>query len=543
MIPTQHIHKRKHYYREQGYWGDATLLDYWRMAVLSCPDKTAVVDRQGSRYTYAQLDHTAGKVCSYIIDQGIKSGDFVSIQLPGWVEFTIIYIACLKAGAIVNPICLSYCNSDIVHILNKCESKLLFIPAEFKSCLWGKKYSQLHPQIPSLAKIVQIDKLNSSDSGWNLEELVADYPVSDGTVQRKADDLAAVLFTSGTEGFPKGVMLTHNNIIAAEKSLAAKVNFSSFDVLLMPAPVGHATGFHHGVTLPFIFAATSVLQDVFRPEESLQLIEQESCTCGMGATPFVYDMFEVLSKKDYNISSLRFFLCGGASVPRSLMENAQQAGFRILGVYGSTESVPHAACCCLDPADKIITTDGCVVPGVEVKVIDHNGQSASEGEELSRGPNVFVGYLKEPELTAKALDHEGWYYSGDLCAIDTEGYLRITGRKKDMIVRGGENISSREIEEILLRHPNIREAAAVAMPDPRLGEKVCAFLVLHNEQEQPDLKEILDFFVARDVPKYKCPERLEFLNQLPRTESGKIQKYVLRDIIRAKLANDTLLTA
>ena len=543
MANQQQITARKKYYRQQGYWGDATLLDYWRMAVMSCPEKVAVVDLQGSRYTYAQLDHMAGKMCNYILAQGIKAGDFVSIQLPGWAEFTIIYVACLKAGAVVNPICLNYGNSDMVYILNKCESKLLFIPSEFKGCLYGERYSQLLPMIPGLEKVVEIDKLSHCGSGQTIDALAFDYPADTDCKKPHADDLAAVLFTSGTEGFPKGVMLTHNNIIAAEKALAAKVNFSSFDVLLMPAPVGHATGFHHGVTLPFIFSATSVLQDIFRPEESLQLIEQEGCTCGMGATPFVYDMFEVLKKKSYDISSLRFFLCGGASVPRSLMENAQQAGFRVLGVYGSTESVPHAACCCLDPVDKIISTDGCAVAGVEVKVIDHQGQIALEGEELSRGPNVFIGYLKEPELTAKALDSDGWYHSGDLCAIDDKGYLRITGRKKDMIVRGGENISSREIEEVLLRHTNIREAAVVAMPDPRLGEKVCAFVVLNDHQEKPELKDILAFFVQQEAPKYKCPERLEFLNKLPRTESGKIQKYVLRDIVRAKLANDVLLTA
>ncbi len=543
MIPTQNIQTRKKFYRQQGYWGEATLLDYWHMAVLSCPDKTAVVDRQGARYSYAQANRTAGKVCSFLMEQGIKPGDFVSIQLPGWVEFTIIYIACLKAGAVVNPICLSYGNSDLIHILNKCESKLLFVPAEFKSCSWGDKYKRLKPALHALEQVIEIDKQQPTPQGHVLEDLVAGYPVHEGISVRSADDLAAVLFTSGTEGFPKGVMLTHNNIIAAEKALAAKVNFSSFDVLLMPAPVGHATGFHHGVTLPFIFSATSVLQDIFRPEDSLHLIEQEHCTCGMGATPFVYDMFEVLKKRDYDISSLRFFLCGGASVPRSLMENAQQAGFRVLGVYGSTESVPHAACSCLDPLEKIITTDGCIVPGVEVRIIDQSGQEAKEGEELSRGPNVFVGYLKEPELTAKVLDKDGWYYSGDLCAIDDDGYLRVTGRKKDMIVRGGENISSREIEEILVRHPNIREAAAVAMPDPRLGEKVCAFLVLHNDLERPELSDILDFFVARDLPKYKCPERIEFLEKLPRTESGKVQKYVLRDIIRAKLKKDHLIVA
>lgn len=520
--------KRRAYYRRQGYWGDATLADYWEMAVLSAPEKDAVVDAHGTSYSYAALDDAAGRVAAYLVRAGVAPGEFVSVQLPGWAEFMVVYIACLKAGAVINPICPGFRGKELCYILNKCSSRLLFLPARFKGVDFGQGRDEIIGQVPGLREIVLVGKDGVTPPGRSLCGILKEYePLCAGRAA-KADDLAAVLFTSGTEGVPKGVMLTHNNIIAAERAFAARINFSCFDVMLMPSPMGHAIGFHHGITLPFMFGAKTVLQDLFDPRVSLSLIARERCTCGMGTTPYVFDMLQELGRGEYDLCSLRYYLCGGAPVPRKLLTDAQQAGFRIIVVYGSTESVPHTASSPGDPPERVLSSDGAPVAGVEVKVVDPMRLPARVGEEVSRGPNVFVGYLNEPQLTEKVLDDDGWYYSGDLCSLDEGGYIRITGRKKDVIIRGGENISSCEVENVLLQHPNVREAAVVAMPDPRLGERVCAFMVLCNPDQGLTLEELKSFLATQDVSKYKYPERIELRDHLPRTESGKIKKFLLQ---------------
>ncbi|MHB8073086.1 medium-chain fatty-acid--CoA ligase [Desulfosporosinus fructosivorans] len=533
----------KREYRQAGYWGDATLADYWQMSVLCAPEKVAVIDLQGTSYTYAELDDAASRVATYLKDVGVMPGDFVSFQIPAWSEYTVIYVACLKVGAVVNPICWGYRADELLYILNKCESTVLFIPSEFRGFEYPPMLGSLSQKIPSLRKVVVVEKEKKVNEGMTLSRIIRDYSPLASKGTRSSDDLAAVLFTSGTESFPKGVMLTHNNIIAAEKALAAAMNITHLDVMLMPAPPAHAIGFHHGVTLPFMLGAKSILQDIFKPEITLSLIEREKCTCSMGATPFVYDLLRTLQKKKYDISSLRLFMCGGAPIPRHMVKESIEAGIKVIGVYGSTESVPHTAVRLEDNTEKIISTDGIAVSSVEVKVVDESLQlvpAGVQGEEASRGPMVFVGYLKEPELTAKVLDENGWYYSGDLCVMDDDGYIRITGRKKDIIIRGGENISSIELENILLQHPNVRETGVVAMPDPRLGERVCAYVVLKDTDKGLSLEEVRALFEEKSVSKFKYPERIEIKGNLPRTASGKIRKFELRQDIKTKLEKEAI---
>lgn len=532
---------RKIEYRKKGYWGDATLVDYWNMSALSSPEKVAVIDLQGDSYTYAELDNAAGRVATFLREVGVVPGDFVSFQLPNWSEFTVIYVACLKIGAIVNPICPGYRAEELLYILGKCESKVLFIPAEFKNYDYTSMLPFLKSKLSNLIKVVVVEKGNKVNAGITFDKIIRKYlPIKDDIICN-SDDLAAVLVTSGTEGFPKCVMLTHNNIIASEKAFAATLNINYSDVMLMPAPVAHATGFHHGVTLPFMLGAKSVLQDIFKSATSLKLIESERCTCSMGSTPFVYDILHMLQTQKYDISSLRFFLCGGATIPRNLVKDSLKVGLRVLACYGSTESVPHIVVPPDASFDRTISTDGVTIPSVEVRVVDELRRPVSalvEGEEASRGPNVFMGYLKEPELTAKVLDDEGWYYSGDLCIMADDGYIKITGRKKDIIIRGGENLSSTEIENLLLQHPNILEVSVVGMPDERLGERACAYIVLDSVDKELTLEKIKAFLCRNNVCKIKYPERLEIVKSLPRTASGKVRKNVLRKDIKDKLQQE-----
>ncbi|EET0593341.1 medium-chain fatty-acid--CoA ligase [Escherichia coli] len=533
--------QRRAAYRQQGLWGDASLADYWQQTARAMPDKIAVVDNHGASYTYSALDHAASCLANWMLAKGIESGDRIAFQLPGWCEFTVIYLACLKIGAVSVPLLPSWREAELVWVLNKCQAKMFFAPTLFKQTRPVDLILPLQNQLPQLQQIVGVDKLAPATSSLSLSQIIADNTPLTTAITTHGDELAAVLFTSGTEGLPKGVMLTHNNILASERAYCARLNLTWQDVFMMPAPLGHATGFLHGVTAPFLIGARSVLLDIFTPDAYLALLEQQRCTCMLGATPFVYDLLNVLEKQPTDLSALRFFLCGGTTIPKKVARECQQLGIKLLSVYGSTESSPHAVVNLDDPLSRFMHTDGYAAAGVEIKVVDDARKTlppGCEGEEASRGPNVFMGYFDEPELTARALDEEGWYYSGDLCRMDEAGYIKITGRKKDIIVRGGENISSREVEDILLQHPKIHDACVVAMPDERLGERSCAYVVLKAPHHSLSLEEVVAFFSRKRVAKYKYPEHIVVIEKLPRTASGKIQKFLLRKDIMRRLTQD-----
>ncbi|HBE5747140.1 TPA: medium-chain fatty-acid--CoA ligase [Escherichia coli] len=533
--------QRRAAYRQQGLWGDASLADYWQQTARAMPDKIAVVDNHGASYTYSALDHAASCLANWMLAKGIESGDRIAFQLPGWCEFTVIYLACLKIGAVSVPLLPSWREAELVWVLNKCQAKMFFAPTLFKQTRPVDLILPLQNQLPQLQQIVGVDKLAPATSSLSLSQIIADNTPLITAITTHGDELAAVLFTSGTEGLPKGVMLTHNNILASERAYCARLNLTWQDVFMMPAPLGHATGFLHGVTAPFLIGARSVLLDIFTPDACLALLEQQRCTCMLGATPFVYDLLNLLEKQPADLSALRFFLCGGTTIPKKVARECQQRGIKLLSVYGSTESSPHAVVNLDDPLSRFMHTDGYAAAGVEIKVVDDARKTlppGCEGEEASRGPNVFMGYFDEPELTARALDEEGWYYSGDLCRMDEAGYIKITGRKKDIIVRGGENISSREVEDILLQHPKIHDACVVAMPDERLGERSCAYVVLKAPHHSLSLEEVVAFFSRKRVAKYKYPEHIVVIEKLPRTASGKIQKLLLRKDIMRRLTQD-----
>ncbi|MDI4564371.1 medium-chain fatty-acid--CoA ligase [Escherichia coli] len=533
--------QRRAAYRQQGLWGDASLADYWQQTARAMPDKIAVVDNHGASYTYSALDHAASCLANWMLAKGIESGDRIAFQLPGWCEFTVIYLACLKIGAVSVPLLPSWREAELVWVLNKCQAKMFFAPTLFKQTRPVDLILPLQNQLPQLQQIVGVDKLAPATSSLSLSQIIADNTPLTTAITTHGDELAAVLFTSGTEGLPKGVMLTHNNILASERAYCARLNLTWQDVFMMPAPLGHATGFLHGVTAPFLIGARSVLLDIFTPDACLALLEQQRCTCMLGATPFVYDLLNLLEKQPADLSALRFFLCGGTTIPKKVARECQQRGIKLLSVYGSTESSPHAVVNLDDPLSRFMHTDGYAAAGVEIKVVDDARKTlppGCEGEEASRGPNVFMGYFDEPELTARALDEEGWYYSGDLCRMDEAGYIKITGRKKDIIVRGGENISSSEVEDILLQHPKIHDACVVAMPDERLGERSCAYVVLKAPHHSLSLEEVVAFFSRKRVAKYKYPEHIVVIEKLPRTASGKIQKFLLRKDIMRRLTQD-----
>ncbi|EPC9073863.1 glutamine-hydrolyzing GMP synthase [Escherichia coli] len=296
--------QRRAAYRQQGLWGDASLADYWQQTARAMPDKIAVVDNHGASYTYSALDHAASCLANWMLAKGIESGDRIAFQLPGWCEFTVIYLACLKIGAVSVPLLPSWREAELVWVLNKCQAKMFFAPTLFKQTRPVDLILPLQNQLPQLQQIVGVDKLAPATSSLSLSQIIADNTPLTTAITTHGDELAAVLFTSGTEGLPKGVMLTHNNILASERAYCARLNLTWQDVFMMPAPLGHATGFLHGVTAPFLIGARSVLLDIFTPDACLALLEQQRCTCMLGATPFVYDLLNVLEKQPADLSAL-----------------------------------------------------------------------------------------------------------------------------------------------------------------------------------------------------------------------------------------------
>ncbi|NSB89141.1 AMP-binding protein [Clostridium saccharobutylicum] len=353
-----------------------------------------------------------------------------------------------------------------------------------------------------------------------------------------SNDIAAVLYTSGTCGGTKGVMLTHNNIIFSESNFNNELELTKEDIIFMPAPLNHATGFHHGIIAPMFLGAKVVLQSKFKSKEAINLMNSEKCTYSMGSTPFIYDILKVMEQENVRLNSLKFYLCGGAMILRDMIRKAYEYGIKLCEVYGATESVPHIFVRPDEAVELIGCTSGQAMKGVEVRIVDEHRKKVPPGtigEEASRGPNVFVGYINDKTSTYKALDDEGWFYSGDFCVMDENGNIAVVGRKKDIIIRGGENLNSNDISSYIAKFPAIQDEAVIGMPDERLGERICAYVVLKEGIESLDLNKLLKYMEQKKVPKRYWPERLEIIKEIPRTDSGKVKKNILLEDLKVRM--------
>jgi len=528
-------------FRREGYWGDAGLYDYWRLAVLAVPEHEAVVDSRGHRATYAQVDAAASRLAGFLRESGVLHGDVVTVQLPSWVEFMVADVACLKLGAIINPMLPQHRFNEMDYFVETCGSTAIVMATQFRSTDYREMAERITTERPQVHALVMVENDCVADDRFStFDEATCHDPLPEGECSPgHGTDVAAVLFTSGSEARPKGVMLTHDNVLAGERAFARDLGIGFTDRMFMPAPLGHATGYLHGITMPFLVGGTSVLLDVFCGSAAVAMVNAERATCGMGATTIIRDMLDAAIGEPFH-DGLRFLCCGGAPVPRDMVERAMSLGVSLHSVYGSTESAPHTLTRPGDLIDRVIGTDGRAVTGTQVRIVDPRTRvelpAGSEGEEASRGPGVFAGYLGDPELTDKVVDADGWYYSGDLAVSDEDGYVRITGRLKDVIVRGGANISATEVEAILGRHPGVRDAAVVAMPNRRLGEIACTYIVQRPGSALLDLAAVCKFFAEQDVAKCKTPERVEIVESLPMTWTGKVRKVELRERITAEVA-------
>lgn len=478
-----------------------------------------------------------------LLNIGLGKGDVISFQLPNWNEFIILHYAVTRIGAISNPLIPIYRDREIGYMVEMAESKMIVVPDSFRGFYYPAMIERLSHKWPSLEHIYVIgDEVPNGMKSFSslLEEPWEermDASILDEIIH-DPNDVTEIIFTSGTTGSPKGVMHTHNTLCVSTNYWIDHLHLTSDDVLFMASTFAHQTGFGYGVRLPTHFGGTGVYQDVWNPNEFIEWIEKEKITFTAGATPFLQDMIQMEGIKTYNLNSFRVFVALGAPIPRQLVkEAAEKVRFKILSGWGQTEDGLVTLTRLEDSAEKLTNTDGAPFPEMELKVVNFEGKICApneEGDLLARGPALFVGYLKRIDDTI-AEHKDGWFITGDRAIMDEEGYIRISGRNKDIIIRGGENIPVAYVENVLYEHPDISSVQVVAVPDVRLQEKACACISVRPGKSPITMESLKKFLYEKGLAKQYWPEQLEIMDDFPRTPSGKIQKFRLREMINEKI--------
>lgn len=527
----------------QGLWHDRTINDDLDACVAASPDKfalTALQVESGAlqRFTYREMARMADRIAVGLARLGVGRNDVVACQLPNWWQFTLTYLACSRIGAVMNPLMHIFRERELSFMLRHGEAKVLIAPRTFRGFDFEAMAAGLRPALPGLQHVVLV----GGEGANGFEALLSGPDWENAPDAREIltrsrpgpDDVTQLIYTSGTTGEPKGVMHSANSVMANIIPYAQRLQLGADDVVLMASPMAHQTGFMYGLMMPIMLGASVVLQDIWEPKQAIALVRQEGATFTMASTPFLTDLARTVAETGKGLPTLRTFLCAGAPIPGPLVEQARAAlGAKVVSAWGMTENGAVTLTRLDDSDERSFNTDGCPLPGVEIKVVDVDGASLPVGEAgrlLLRACSNFGGYLRRPHLNGT--DAEDWLDTGDLGYLDAQGYLRITGRSKDVIIRGGENIPVVEIESLLYRHPAIAMAAIVAYPDERLGERACA-VVVPKPGQSIDLRAIQDFLKAQKVAIQYIPERLIVRDAIPSTPSGKIQKFKLREMLQA----------
>lgn len=527
---------------KEGYWHDRTINDYLDDCLNSCPDKLALAATEvesdtTKRFTYHELVRMADRIAVGLSRLGVGRNDVVSCQLPNWWQFTLTYLACSRIGAIMNPLMHIFRERELSFMLKHGESKVLIVPQTFRGFGYENMAIALQPNLPDLQTVVVI-----GGKGDNSFEALLSGPAWETTPNAQdvltrhrpsPDDITQLLYTSGTTGEPKGVMHSANSLTANIVPYAQRLNLNQDDVILMASPMAHQTGFMYGLLMPIILKATGILQDVWIPNKAIETIRSEKVTFTMASTPFLTDLAKAVEQTGNKVPTLRIFLCAGAPIPGPLVEQARAAlEAKVVSAWGMTENGAVTTTLLEDDDERSVNTDGCPLPGVDVKVVDAENNVLPAGETgrlLLRSCSNFGGYVKRPHLNAT--DADDWFDTGDLARIDDRGYIRITGRSKDVIIRGGENIPVVEIESLLYRHPAVALVAIIAYPDERLGERACAVIV-PKQNQQIELPDLVEYLKSHKVAIQYIPERLIVTEAMPSTPSGKIQKFKLRELVQ-----------
>ncbi len=539
LLPAHHrAHAER--YRKEGWWSAEPVADRLARFAAQQPDRIAVID-DSTRLTYGAFDRLVTRVAAGLWAAGMRPGDVIGLQLPNRMEFAIFQQAAVRMGAIYLPLIPQLREGDLSFLLDTVKAKVLVVPRSYRNFDHTGMVPGLRQSTPSLEHILVVDAAPNAagDVAVFLAERWEDrFGEEIAAVTRDPDSIRIVSFTSGTESKPKAVMHSHNTMLFPLRNHTALFGFNADDVIFTPSPVGHSTGAVFGVEMGLYFGGTVVLMDGWNPEKAVEAIARERCSLMWGATTFYNDLTNAPNLGAHDLSAFRFLCTAGAPIPRSLVTRvAERLGGQLVTAYGQSEGQNITITLPGDPIEKITGSDGRFQEGIDYKLVDIDDRpvlTGEEGEILYRGPNLCMGYL-DPEHSARAFTEDGFIRSGDLGLMDADGYLRIVGRRKEIIIRGGENISPAEIEDYLFKHPKIASAAVIGLPDERLGQRACAAVILRDSATLT-LTELTDFMGSLGVAKFKYPERLEIVETLPRTLTGKVQRDVLRDLILQGMA-------
>lgn len=514
-----------------GHWTSKTLADALQIAAKETPERVLLVDG-AQRITCAQLHAQATQLAHAMLSRA-PTGSVVSFLLPNWQEAAVIYMAATLAGMVVNPILPSLRDRDLQFILKDVDTRLVFIPAEFRGFEYVAMLSRVVSQMESPPDVIVL----RGDAGAHTAypALFETKTAQPALPKLDADAVRMVLYTSGTTGRPKGVLHTHNSLHALIGQIRQHWLVEPGDKFLVPSPVSHIGGSIYAFESPLLLGSTAVLMERWDADEAVRIMESERCTHMAGATPFLQQLIAACERVNTRLANLKVFICGGASVPPSLIRKATDyfQNAIVTRVYGSTE-VPVTTVGATLRSETIAAADTDGRSGfAEIKLVNHGAAQSDEGEVHARGPQMLVGYL-HVEDEASSFDEQGFFRTGDLARMQDHQYLVVTGRAKDIIIRNGENISPKEVEDILVSHTQIAEIAIVGLPDTKTGERACAVIVTKGT-DAPDVDSLRSYLKAQGVASFKAPEQVVIWDALPKNDAGKVLKHQIRATLAPKL--------
>lgn len=508
----------------RGQWVRETLADALQTAAEQTPQRILLID--GERRLDCETLHAEATALAHAMLTRAPTGSVISFMLPNWHEAAVIYLAATLAGMVVNPILPSLRDRELQFILKDVDSRIIFVPARFRQQECAAMLSRVVAQLDSPPDVVVL----RGDPAGHIayESLLREKTSATSFPERDPDAVRMILYTSGTTGRPKGVMHSHNSLHALIQQIRNHWLAAPGDKFLVPSPIGHIGGSIYTFEGPLLLGTTAVLMDRWDADEAVRIMDREGCTHMAGATPFLEQVLTAARRAGTRVPSLKVFICGGASVPPALIRNAAEYFERavVSRVYGSTE-VPVTTVGAIDRNDIAHAADTDGRAGfAEIKLIDHSSAPSGQGEIHARGPQMLVGYLHEEDEN-DSFDADGYFRTGDLGRRVDGDYLVVTGRAKDIIIRNGENISPKEVEDILIGHPQIAEVAIVGLPDARTGERACAVIVPKGSPG-PTVANVGEFLDALRVAKFKFPEQVVLWDALPKNDAGKVLKHQIR---------------
>ena len=522
-------------YRAEGDWDDRSLGQLLSDALLEDPDRRFRIWSPTNPYlgTVGDVYREALKVAGGLREHGLGPGDVVAFQLPNWVEAAITFYACAMLGVTLVPIVHFYGPKEVGFILRQSGAHALVIVSAYGERDFLAELATVRDGLSDLEMVFVVGDTGGAPDVLPFEPLREAEPM-DGPVAVDPDSPAVIGYTSGTTADPKGVVHTHRTLGCEVRQLSGH-QANRDRASLVGAPVGHAIGMLGGLLCPLVGGKPIFMIDGWDPPTVLDAMLEEDISAGSGSTYFFTSLLDCPGFGPEHVERMHYIGLGGSPIPNAVAERAEALGISLVRSYGSTEHPSITGSEHEAPREKRLHTDGRPLHGVEIRTIDEEGRDVGVGEPgeiLSRGPDRFAGYT-DPALTAEAIEEGGWLHTGDVGIIDAEGYLTITDRVKDIIIRGGENVSAAEVEQLLAHMQAVAEVAVVAAPDERLGEHGCAFFRMQPGNDPPDLDAVRAHLAAAGLARQKWPEELRVVDELPRTASGKVQKFVLRERLRA----------